>query len=428
MTAASRTGGSALRSVGASIAISSLIGYSLLALVTRMLSTNGTSDFGRFSSYWGVLFGIASSLAMVEQEAARQSAELDLTESAPIRRVAVAAAVIATAFAAVTLLPPVATLLYGTSDMWPGFLVLLATLGFTVQFMIRGLLVGAGQVRSYSGLVVAEAATRMLVLLVVWATIGVTLGTAAAAVAAGSYAWIGWCHHARRVPTGALAHIEKPQSWAIPFRRAGSLMLSAGLTACIITGYTAMVTAFSGGTTGDDGGIIFAAVQASRVPLLFVAPIQALAVPTIVRWRQDEDLAGSRIHRFLLRGVLATMLAALVCASAAWLVGPWAVQFVFGPKYIVSPVAVAGLVFSACFLALLQLMSAALVASGEYRSVTGVWALATGATALWLFLSPFGVVGSTVIGTLVGPTVGVAFALFVLWRLATMASSPTLPH
>ena len=109
---------------------------------------------------------------------------------------------------------------------------------------------------------------------------------------------------------------------------------------------------------------------------------------------------------------------ALLGALGAWFLGPWAVQIALGAKFVVSSATVAGLVFSACFLGLLQLMSAALIAFGSYRWVTIVWASATGATALWLFLSPLDIVGSTVVGALVGPAVGVTLAAIVLWHLA----------
>ena len=415
MSQAPAKGGSRILGVGAAIAVSSVIGYLLLAIIGRLLTT---TDFGLFVSYWGVLFGIASSLSMIEQEAARQSAEGDTHGRAPIHRVGVAAASLAAAAAAVTLLPPVAGRLYGDSDSRLGLLVLVATLGFAIQFTIRGLLMGSGEVRSYSKLVMAEAAARLVALLAIWAMVGVTLGAAAAAVAVGSYAWVGWMRKARRIAATRATNAQgSTASWGASYSRAGSLMVAAALTASIITGYPTMVAAFSDVPLGDAGGTIFAALTASRVPLLFVAPLQALAVPAIVRWKLDGATTVRTAHRMLLMGVLGAVTIGLVGALAAWFVGPWGVQIAFGSKFVVTPVAIASLVFSACLLALLQLMSAALVAFGSYRWMSVVWGVAAGSTALWLLLSPLGVVGSTVVGAIVGPTAGVAVGSAVLWRL-----------
>lgn len=423
MSLVRRAGSSRILSVGAAIAVSSVVGYVLLAIVGRSLSP---ADFGLFMSFWGLLFGLASSMSMIEQESARQSAGGEKDHSAPILRVTIAAGALATTAAALTLVPAISARFYGHSESGIGLLVVVATLGFAAQFMVRGLLIGSGDVRGYGGLVVAEAMIRLVLLLVVWFTVGLTLGTAAAAVAAGAFAWLGWVRPARRL----LRQNEVRggfglRSWLGPLRRAGSLMIGAALTAALITGYTTMVTAFSGGAPGAAGGAVFAALTVSRVPLLFVAPLQALAVPTILRWQQDRSNTTKDAHRLLVRATLATLAIALVGALAAWFIGPWAVQVALGEKYVVSPATISVLVFSACFLGLLQLASAALIAFGSYRWMGIVWATATGTTALWLLLNPYDIVLSTVLGALVGPTVGVCVALTVLWRLTSRRVAPT---
>jgi O-antigen/teichoic acid export membrane protein len=400
--------------VGSAVAISSLAGYALLAIVGRNLTT---AEFALFMSFWGLLFGLASSMGMIEQEAARQSAAKAEEAQAPIVQIAVTAGILAAAVGAVTLLPPVSARLYGHSQGGFGLLVVVAVTGFAAQFMIRGLLIGAGDVRGYGGLVVTEALIRLVLLLAVIVTVGLTLGTAAAVVAAGAFAWIAWIPSARRILRDARARHE-PRPWSMaPVRRAVSLMFGAAMTAALITGYTTMVTAFSDGAPGAAGGSIFAALTISRVPLLFVAPLQALAVPAVVRWRQDRSRTPADARRLLLRAGLATVGIAIVGAVAAWFLGPWAVRIALGSQYVVEPWAIAGLVASACFLGLLQLASAALIAFSSYRWVAVLWTSATCATALWLFLTPFDIVTATVAGALIGPVVGLAVGGSVLWRL-----------
>ncbi|WP_454043146.1 hypothetical protein [Cellulosimicrobium sp. Marseille-Q8652] len=420
-----RGGGSArVLSVGVAIAISSVVGYLLLAVVGRALTP---AEFGLFVSFWGVLFGLAGSLSTIEQEAARQAAEPGTSARAPIRRVAATAGVIAATAAALTLLPPVALRFYGDADSRLGVLVLVAVLGFAVQFTVRGILVGSGQVRRYSVLVILEAVSRLVVLLVLWATVGLTLGTAAAAVVVGSYAWLVYARQLRRPASGPVTDPGRGTttgtddgraSWSASAARAGSLMLAAGLTASMITGYPTMVTAFSGGELGAAGGTVFAALTVSRVPLLFVAPLQALAVPAIVRWRHSGG-GTARARRFLLLGVAATLVVGAALATGAWFLGPWAVRLAYGADYVIAPAAIAGLVFSACLLAGLQLMSAALIAFGSYRWVVVVWATGAVSTALWLLLSPLDLVPSAVVGAVVGPLTGALVAAVTLWRLST---------
>ena len=249
------------------------------------------------------MFGLASSLAMIEQEAARQSAEGDTTGDVPIRRVAIAAAAIASVAAATTLLPPVAGLVYGDNESRLGALVVIAVIGFSMQFMIRGLLMGHGRVQSYSLLVVAEASARLVAIVVVWLTVGASLGSTAGAVAVGAFAWVLWARPALRLTAGASDVAGRVRSWKAPLQRAASLMLVAALTAAMITGFPTMVTAFAGGEIGDEGGTVFATLQASRIPLLFVAPLQALAVPTIIRWRDQGSTSGPRTHALVLRAL-----------------------------------------------------------------------------------------------------------------------------
>lgn len=418
MRVARRQGGSRVRSLSVAVAVSSIIGVALLAIIGRLLSP---SDNGLFVAFWGVMFGLASSLSTVEQEAARQTAQSTSTGEPPIRRVALAAGLIATTVAALTLLPPISDRLYGDPHSPLGFLVVFTTVGFSFQFVVRGVLIGAGHVRSYAGLLIVEAGSRLLLLLAVWATIGLTVGSAAAAVAVGAFAWIFWGPRALALTKAAPMVHDIPSGWRTPFTRAASLMVAAGLTASLITGYPAVVAFFADGDPGAAVGAVFAALTVSRVPLLFVAPLQALAVPTVVRWRQDGS--SSNPHTIIIKALAITLLAASVGAVATWFLGPWAVTVVYGPKYIVAPGAVAGLAFSACILGLLQLISAALVAFGSYRSMIIVWAAALASTVAWLFFSPLDLVTSTVAGALIGPAAGTVVGVWALWKLVSVPTA-----
>jgi O-antigen/teichoic acid export membrane protein len=414
MSTTARRAESGIARIGVATAIGSLAGYALLALVGRAL---GPAEFGLFVAFWGVLFGLGSSLSTIEQETARRAAS-DVADEAgpPTSAVTTAAAAIAGLAAATTLLPPVAERLYGQADSWIGLVVVIAALGFAAQFAVRGLLVGSGAVRSYSWLLVAEAALRLVVLLAFLALLDLDLQTAAIAVAAGSFAWLGWTARSHEVLPGR--RLSRTTWWPAA-ARAGSLMAGAALTASIITGFPTLVTALTDEAPGAAGGAVFAAITVSRVPLLLFSPVQAVAVPYVVRAHGRASAEGpSALRRMLLLGTVAFVALGAVAAAVAWVAGPWVVRLVYGDAYEVPAPAIALLVLSACLLAWVQLLSAALIALSAHRGMLVTWAVAVAATVAWLVLSPLDVVATTAVGSLVGPVAALFCAIPMLWRLA----------
>jgi O-antigen/teichoic acid export membrane protein len=330
--------------------------------------------------------------------------------------VTVAAAVLAGLLGAATLLPPVAERLYGQADSRIGLLVVAAALGFSVQFQVRGRLIGSGATRSYSLLVVAEAGARLAVLLVLLALVGIDLRGAAVAVAAGSFAWIAWAGRARGLLPGRGVSAA---GWRAAVGRAASLMLGAALTASVITGYPSLVTALTDEAPGAAGGVVFAALTVSRVPLLLISPIQAVAVPFVARAHADAGAdGGSALRRGLLLGTVVCAALGVIAAAAGWIIGPWVVRLIYGAEYDVAAEAMALLVLSACLLAWVQLLSAALIALAAHRQMLTTWTVAVVATVVWLLVSPMDVVATTAVGSLVGPLAALAFAAPVIWRLS----------
>jgi O-antigen/teichoic acid export membrane protein len=404
---------SGIARIGVATGFQSLAGYALLALVGRAL---GPAEFGLFVAFWGVLFGVGSSLSTIEQETARRAASTVAEDGPPTSAVTTAAAAIAGVAAAVTLVPPVADRLYGQSDSWIGLVVLVAALGFAAQFAVRGLLIGSGAVRGYSWLLVTEAASRLVALLALLALAGLDLRTAAIAVAVGSFAWLGWAARAREVLPGR----GLPRAvWRAATARAGSLMLGAALTASVITGFPTLVTALTEGDPGVAGGAVFAAITVSRVPLLLFSPVQAVAVPFVVRAHDRGGPEGAAaLHRMLVLGTAGFVALGALAGAVAWAIGPWAVRLVYGDAYDVPAPAIALLVLSACLLAWVQLLSAALIALSAHRGMLVTWAVAVAATVVWLVVSPLDVVATTAVGSLVAPVAALLCAFPLLWRQA----------
>lgn len=404
--------------IGGAIAVASVAGYALQVGVGQLLSQ---ADYSVFISFWGVLFGIGGALSIVEQEAARQTA-MGAREPRPtVRAIAVVAAVVAVVAAAVTLVPFVTDRLYDGRPVL-GLIVLASSAGFAAQFAIRGTLVGSDAVRPYAGLIVAEALLRLVVLGGAVALAVVDVPLAGVAVAAGSFAWVGWARRWRAVPG---ARPSGSQWWPV-VRRTLSLMLVAALMASMITGFPAMVSFFTDAGGSADLGVVFAALTVSRVPLLLVSPVQAVAVPAVVRWHGPGGIGSPRLRRRLVLGAGIAATGAVLGAAVAWWCGPAVVHLLY-PRYD-APAAsvVAVLVASAVVLTWVLLMSAALVALSAYRQATVMWALAVAATALWLLASPLAVVPTAAVGAMVGPLVATGFGFYALWS-ATAADSVGSP-
>ncbi|MBO1750937.1 hypothetical protein J4G33_03885 [Actinotalea sp. BY-33] len=403
------------------IAVASAVGYALLAIVGRSLPP---ADFALFVAFWGVLFGLGSSLSIVEQETARATADEGRQDTGPpAHAVTAAAALLAMLLAATTLVPALAERLYGDADSRMGLLVTAAALGFAVQFAVRGRLMGSGAVQSYGWLVMSEALARLGALAVVLVIAGIDLWSAGVAVAIGSFAWLGWARRARSVlPRRGPSLIV----WAAAARRAATLMLAAGLSATVITGYPTMVAALTAEQPGAAGGAVFAALTVSRVPLLLVSPLQALTVPYVVRAQaQAQTSTTPPLQRGLLVGTAAAVAVGLLGGAAGYLAGPWVVRRVYGAAYEVSGQAVGLLVLSAFLLAWVLLLSAALVALASHRGMILMWSAGAGSTAVWLLASPLPLVETTAVGALVGPCAAAAVALPLLWRLVRPAQPRT---
>ncbi|WP_216213454.1 lipopolysaccharide biosynthesis protein [Amycolatopsis aidingensis] len=414
MATATEGAGRSVGKVGVAITVGSLLGYALTVAVGRLLTP---AEFAVFITFWGIVFGLGSALAPLEQEVSRLSAVAakeggkagrDVGRSLVVGGGTVGAA------ALVLLIPAVNERAF-EEHYWLVALVFGAGIAFAVQFTVRGLLMGQDQVTPYSWLLIVEAAVRPLLVGLI-ALAGVTgmipLGIA---VAAGSFAWLAFARRAR----GLVDPDRSGESWALVSRRVLTLMLSAALTASVITGYPALARLIA--PEGDEGrlGSLFAALTIARVPLLMFAAVQALAVPAVVKLSGSEQ-GVHRLRRLLALGTVGALALAAVGALAGLLIGPWLVRLLYGQDYQVDGPAVAGLVWSSVLLAMIQLLSAVLVARTQANRVLVTWAVIAVSSALVLSFWPGDTVLRAVLGLVIGPTVGLVVALIFVSQRTTV--------
>jgi O-antigen/teichoic acid export membrane protein len=269
--------------------------------------------------------------------------------------------------------------------------------------------------------VVSEAAVRigLLGLFVVLGLNGVV--PLAIAVAAGSFAFLPFAFRVRK-------HLDLTggaEPWGVVARRILVLMLSAGLTASVLTGYPAIVKLFA--TTREElealSGL-FLALTVARLPLLLLSPVQAMAVPTVVRLSQDEEGHG-KLRALLVKGSAGAFGLAAVGAAFGWLIGPWAVKLLFGAQYDVPGWVLAGLVWSSVLLGAVMLLAAVLVARTEGAKVLVLWALVAALSVLVLTFAPGDLVLRAVLGLVVAPTIGAFVAMAFVLRPGVRAETPT---
>ncbi|RKT52000.1 lipopolysaccharide biosynthesis protein [Saccharothrix australiensis] len=419
MSGAAPAAGRSLGAVGLATLLGAALGYPLLIVAGRVLSP---ADAEVFLTFWGLVFGAGAAMAPIEQEVSRQAALADVagrrTGFGAVQVVAVCAIGVVLLGLAV-LLPPVASRLFG-SDGTIAAVAAAGGLGFAFQFGLRGLLIGHHRVNPYSALVVAEALLRA-VLLGGFVLVGLTgLVPLTIAVAAGSFAWLAFAWRGRPL----LDPRTDREPWGAVVRRMFFLVLSAGLNASVLTGYPAIMKLFKDPSDGDSLSALFFALTVARLPLLLLSPVQAMAVPAVVRLSADAD-GRRRLRALLAKGAgVAVGVAALGTAFGA-LLGPWAVRFVFGESYVVESWAVAGLVWSSVLLGAVMLLAAVLVARKQVDAVLLLWALVAASSVLVLWLSPGDIVLRAVLGLVVAPTAGLVLGAWLVLR--ERAGSPAEP-
>jgi O-antigen/teichoic acid export membrane protein len=368
--------------VGLALLISNVLGYLLLARIGRWLPAN---EFAVFLSTWGVIFGLGSALSIVEQEVSRQSAAAatkgERTGQSAVRVTVLAGLLICT-FSIGLALSPLRGGLY--DGKWLiAVLTCIATVGFGPQFFVRGLLLGHTRIRSYSAILVVEPAVRVLA--ATFIAVAMTehhLVLLVLAVTSGSFAWVGFLFAAR----GLVDTTTRAEPWLVLIWRVVSLCSAAGLSACLITGYPAVVTAVVGDTAGL--ATLFTIITASRVPLVIAAPVLALAVPVVVR---VVAAGGTRqIHEYLKRGGVALVAAASICGVGGALLGPLAIRLLFGSQYPAEPLMVSLVLSSSVFIAGVVLTTSALLALQRYGTVVLTWGAAVLVALMVLSIWPGG--------------------------------------
>lgn len=388
--------------MGGGLLVVGAAGYGFIALAGRTLST---ADAAAVSSLYLLINIIGPGVFVaVEQETSR-SVSAALASGRPVPPVARRAARLCGMLlvAVLIVLAAVSPVLVSRAlgGHWSLFAaVLLGTTTSALVYLVRGLLGGSRRFAGYSMTLAVEGAARLLPSLVVAAS-GVPDATVyallfAAGSAFGALAGTPWLRGLNQDATEQDRGSLRAMSTAT-LVLAGSTLLSqlvANLAPIVVGSRLTTDTATAAAFTS--------AFILVRIPFFLFAPVQAMLLPTLTA---AATIGRLSVFRHTMRVILIAIAAVGVPGAVlSLLLGPWAVQVLFGAHVRLSGPLLGLLGIGTIALMVAQVLQPALVALGRHRSVTSAW-LAGSVVLTGLLFLPGDPVRAAVIAQLAGSAI-----------------------
>ncbi len=414
--------------MGGALFVLGLAGYGFLAISGHTLST---ADAAAVASFYLIISIVGPGVAAgLEQEISR-STSASLARGGSLRVVAgrgaavglgLALVVVAVLFVAAGVLTDKAL-----AGQWGLFAaIIFGVVGSAAACWVRGLLGGMQRFAGYAASLTAEGLSR-IVMCVVLIVVGTTDPTIFAMVfAAGAvFALLAGLPWLRGKPTAVEVTDEVPHDSVPAMTRGLVLLVGATLGFQTVANLApVLVTA----RLEDDTALASAFASAFvlvRIPVLLFAAVGAMLLPALTKAVTSGDLPA---FRSTLRKIMLALAAIGVpTVVGATLLGPWAVEFLFGAK-VRLPAAVLGLLaLSTVVLMVTQVLLPALVALGKHRVVTLAWALGT-VVVVGLLVLPLDPVNTAVWAQLAGcGLVALTMAVTLMMSLRARASAAPPP-
>jgi O-antigen/teichoic acid export membrane protein len=355
-------------------------GLLLLVIVARWL---GPAENAHFQVQWALIFAFGSVLGSLEQEVTRRatSATLDgrRTPVGAVQAIAVAALACLVLLGVVVATPQGRDIVQGSSVIVA--LTILSVINFSALVLARGVLLGTGSLRRYAAVLAGEAVLRpVLVGVLVLAGVEAAAEWAVFATVISSLIWLGVLHR-------VVSAVDWPgtrDSWTNVGGTVAALAIASGLSALLLTGFPFVAALVIGEPT--ELAVLFGVITLSRAPLVLLAPVQALTVPTVVRWSRQGDT--HHLARALRQVAGGSAVAAALGGAVAYVLGPWAVELVLGAEFRPTPGMVAVVTAATCVIAGALLLAAVLVALQRYWQLTACWAASIAAAAVVMLAAP----------------------------------------
>lgn len=402
--------------VGVAVAagVSALAGYVALAVAARTLTVADNTVFVTFWSTVFACFGVLSGLSM-EVTRAVTAAGTGADAAAVVEGAARPARVLAVGAGTGLVLAGVGS---ATSGWWGpallptadarglALLVCAAVALYAGHSVVVGALAGARSWRTYTGLITADAAVRLVLVVAVLAAGAHVVGAAVAVVVA-TTVWLVALAVSPRARRAAGARADSGARVLV--RRVVATSVAQGAGALLVVGFPVLLSLTTPAADYATAAPLLLAVALTRAPLL--VPLNAYQGVAVTHFVAHRD-AGWRALVPVLRAVVAL---GAVAALGAFLVGPWLLGLVLGPAYALDGALLAGLAGAAAVIAVLTLTGAMCQALTAHTTFVAGWLVALAATTALLLL-PAPIEVRCVVALAGGPLIGVAVHLTRLLR------------
>jgi O-antigen/teichoic acid export membrane protein len=390
-----------------------LAGYGFLALSGHTLPA---ADAAAIASFYLVVSIVGPGVfAGLEQETSRSTSAW-LAGGGALGVVARRAALAGTGLLAVVLLAlgAVSPILTDRTlaGRWGLFVaIVVAVVCSAVMYLLRGVLGGTQRFTGYSVSLTTEGLSRIVLLVLVLAVgwIDPTVYAFVFATGAGFAVLAGlpWLRRRAVPPTVDVIDVTEASGPVAAGESVAGMARGLGLLVGATLGFQTvanvapiLVTARLGSDPATAAAFASAFVLV-RVPVLLFAAVQAMLLPAMTRAVTAGNLPAVRAT--LRKIILLVAAIGLPAVLGSTVLGPWAVEFLFGAKVRLSATVLGLLAVSSVLLMLTQVLLPALVAFGRHRVVVAAWT-AGGAVLAGMLVSPVHPVDAAVWGQLASCT------------------------
>jgi O-antigen/teichoic acid export membrane protein len=373
--------GARILSIG--IASTGVFTFAYFAVASHVL---GEEPYGAISLLWAVLFVVISVIYRpVEQLLSRTIADRrarGLHGAHPLRIPLLVQASFAIAFlvVALALKGPITDAFDSTTLYW---IFVGATLAYAGSYFARGYLAGHQWFGLYGGLVLFESISRFCFPVAV--AIGIASGQSAVALGIlaaplASLLVVPWA-----IARHSSAAEPAVDNRALTLRAGAGFALSvAAIQLAEQALLNASVLTVSATATTALAGIVFNALLITRAPLQLFQSIQTSLLPHL------SGLEATEGHDAFARAIRITVLAIAAFAGTValglLLIGPWAMDVVFGQGYHYGRFGLAIIAVGMGFHLCAGTFNQAALARGHARAAAALWLVAAAVFVIWMVL------------------------------------------
>lgn len=388
-----------MKALSAATVFAALSGFVVIIVAGRTL---GDELYDQFMAYWALFFALAGLLDGLMHETTRGTSAPDRNaRTRPWKYAGAIGAGVALVLAAASPLWVPALISTG-SEASAAALMAIGLLSYTFQAVLSGVLSGLKLWNRYAVLVSLDSGVRLVLSLVAWALgWGLTGFFVITVVGAASWLAVLRPQHLR---------VLVDVSPSVFLRRLGWAMAASGSSAALITGFPVLMKLASDDAptlTGVSLSAVIAAVTLTRAPIL--VPVQRFQSALIVRFVEKRSPAALLVPIGLVLAV------GLVGAAAAWLIGPWLIEFIMGEGFWAPSPLLAALTFASACTGSLMITGAAALASEQHTLYVLGWIVAT-LVAFGILALPLALEIVVSAALIVGPATGGLLHVAALFR------------